>query len=149
MEDKRIYALVPQTVQILHQAPPVRDEYDIPGIDEIVSVPMVHGRLIAQGVHVGRMLGHFAERLKIPYESITTIVLAVRNSRELRKVSTEVLGRLSALKTLNPTETLLYEEFHDTNFGLYGTRDRVHTITAFGPVTRESVENAIGHLDLY
>ena len=147
MENERFYVIVPQTVQILHPAPPLRDEFDIQGVDEITSVPMVHGRLIAQGVHVGRIIGHYFASRGIPYRDVTTITLAVRNSKELRKVSNEL--RKTAETLLNADIDVGYEEFHDHNPGLYNTLDRVHTITIVGPVQREMVEDGIGHLELY
>ena len=134
MTDKRIYILVPETVQV--SVAPTFPESE----PEIRSFKMVPGRLIAQGVHVGRRLGNWHFNRQNP--EITTITLSVRNTKELRKVSDEVVNLL--YKTDIP-----YEEFHDSNPGFYGTDDRVHTITGFGPVTREEVESAISHLELY
>ena len=78
---------------------------------------------------------------------MTTIVLSVRNTKELRKVSNEILSVVNSLSHMIP-----YEEFHDENIGFYGTSDKIHTITAIGCVTpeiREMLESAIGHLELY
>ena len=155
MNDERIYVIVPQTVQVTHKGldvseefPPPEDSYHPEVFEDIVETfPMVHGRLIAQGVHIGRKLGHWAETNGIPYEDVTTIVLSVRNSKELRKVSNEIEKIANSLSYHIP-----YEEFHDTNFPFYGTNEKVHTITAIGRVTpeiREMLEDAIGYLELY
>jgi hypothetical protein len=108
---------------------------------------MCHGRLIAQGVHIGRMLGYWLAAHEIDYKEITTIVLAVRNSKELAKVSKEIQAVVNSLPFTVP-----YEEFYDTNLEFYGTENRVHTISAVGPITpevREFLENSLGHLELY
>jgi hypothetical protein len=138
MEDKRIYVLVPETVQV---EVPSRWGYG-EGTTETKSYPMVARRLISQGVHIGRMLGNWSFNRGNP--EITTITLSVRNTKELRKVSDEVQAILR-----HAEEHIAYEEFHDTNIGFYETTEKVHTITSFGPVTREEVESAIGHLELY
>jgi hypothetical protein len=131
MTDERIYVLVPETVQVtVHPKRWVkwfRRSYTR-------TVHMESGRLIAQGVHVGCMLGD-------KYANVPTIVLSVRNTKELRKVSDE-----AAELVLRGTA---YAEFYDTNEPFYGTADRVHTITAFGPVTKEEVDSVLGHLELY
>ena len=135
--DKRIYILAPHTVQVLCSG-----QLDMEGQPETRSFKMVAGRIVAQGVHVGRSLGYLMAENNIPYKEITTIVLSVRNTKELRKVSDEVI------KLLHGTGTP-YQEFHDTNPGFYESMEKVHTITGFGPVDRELVESAISHLELY
>jgi hypothetical protein len=143
MNDERIYVIVPQTVQVMHHYPSILGETPY----EVESMPMVHGRLIAQGVHVGRMLGYWMNLHNVDYKEITTIVLAVRNSKELAKVSREIQAVVNSLPFTVP-----YEEFHDTNSEFYGTEEKVHTITAVGPLSpevREMLENALGHLELY
>jgi hypothetical protein len=143
MNDERIYVIVPQTVQV-----PYQSIWNLgQPTDEVESFPMVHGRLIAQGVHVGRMLGYWMNLHNVDYKEITTIVLAVRNSKELAKVSREIQAVVNSLPFTVP-----YEEFHDTNSEFYGTEEKVHTITAVGPLSpevREMLENALGHLELY
>lgn len=139
-EEKRIYVAVPETVQTTSPRGVVT-----------TTVDMEPGRLIAQGVHLGRKIEN--ERIKqallqagikppksIDYEEITTIVLGVRNSKELVKVGSEL-----ALMAGNAG----YHAFSDTNPQFYGTRKKVLTAIGTGPVTREQVEPAIGHLELY
>ena len=150
MSDERIYVIVPQTVQVTHPGKWVfPNGIGIPEQlpDTVESYSMVAGRLIAQGVHIGRMLGYWLTSRNIPYEDVTTIVLSVRNTKELRKVSDEILGVLNSAAS-----NVGYEEFHDTNFEFYGTDKKVHTITAVGPIkpeVREMLESAISHLELY
>lgn len=151
-EELRIYVLVPETVQTEVTPWLPEDSHHIHQLaafgltpqKEVMNTKMVAGRLVAQGVHVGRKLGHQAASVNSDYTDITTIVLSVRNSKELTKVSKEVQHILHFL-----SDAVLYEEFHDTNPKLYGTCDKVHTITAFGPVTKAEMESAIGYLELY
>jgi hypothetical protein len=151
MTDDRIYVIVPETVQVT-----IPGKWDFPnGVnapaeqlpDTVESYSLVPGRLIAQGVHIGRKIGAWLAQREIPYEDVTTIVLSVRNTKELRKVSTEMSVALS-LHALN----VGYQEFHDTNLEFYGTDATVHTITAVGPLSpevREKLEDSMGHLELY
>lgn len=130
-QDKRIYVIVPKTVQ------PTRG---------YASVSMEPGRLMAQCAHVARMLEHdrgeWPKRAK--YEEVTTIVLSVRNSRELSKVFCE-LNDLS-VDSNNAFEVF---NFFDTNPGFYGTGNRVMTAVCTSPVLPEQVSAAIAHLELY
>ena len=154
MADKRFYVIVPKSVQVVEEYPV--SEFYLDGgrnpasINKVIkSIPMCHGRLMAQNVHIGRKVGHLIERLGFPYEDTTTIVLSVRNSKELSKVSNEIANSLSPV---SKDDLVVYEEFHDHNPEFYGTQDKVHTITIVGPVSpegREKLESAIGHLDLY
>jgi len=144
MIDERIYVIVPQTVQCEVITPLDNETIKV----ETKSFPMVAGRLIAQGVHIGRMLGNWYFNRGNP--EITTIVLNVRNTKELRKVSDEIKRKVDEL--VETVDRIPYEEFHDTNVAFYGTEDKIHTITAFGPITpeiRELFEEAIGHLELF
>jgi len=151
MLDERIYVIVPQTVQLLHKGIEPPTEFNIPEDcyhpelfeDTVESFPMVHGRLIAQGYHIGRFTERMFANSNVEYREMTAIVLAVRNSKELRKVSNEIQDLIS------DDTNIVYGEFHDTNEQFYGTKDRVHTITAVGPVTKEKLDSALGHLNLY
>jgi hypothetical protein len=149
MEDKRIYVLVPETVQVDVAEFFPEDSYH-PGVVRkpiTKTYKMVAGRLVAQGVHVGRMLGNWYFNRGNP--EITTITLSVRNTKELRKVSNEVKAIVDKINDSEESSDMIaYEEFHDTNVEFYGTFDKVHTITGFGPVSREDFESAIGHLEL-
>jgi hypothetical protein len=140
MEDKRIYVFVPKTVQVITAAPSILEE-------SVKNISMVHGRLIAQGVHIGRILGHYMESLHLPYEDITTIVLSVRNSKELTKVTREVENIF-----LNYEHNINIKKFFDKNVKLYETEESVHSITLVGPVMqaeRNIMDYAMGHLELY
>lgn len=149
MVDERIYVIVPQTVQVVRPAEPAAFSDELDGAETVESFPMVHGRLIAQGVHVGRLLERMFGNAGMAYREITTITLVVRNSKELAKVSREANAALRKNDSFGESIRWFYGEFHDHNPGFYGTNNRVQTITAFGPTTRVVVEDAIGHLELY
>jgi len=151
--EKRIYILVPETVQIL-----VPEQYDFSDHaawlrdqtynyfpEYLETIQMESGRLMAQAFHVGRKIERSYSYKK--YEEITAIVLAVRNTKELEKVGNEISGSIRRTSTLNCN--FQYEEFWDHNPEFYGTEERIHTITAFGPTTQEQMESFIGHLNLY
>ena len=148
MSEKRIYVLVPQTVQVSVPDQSTTAEIGMAVESKIKSFKMVAGRLIAQGFHIGRLLGYYQSKYNMPYEEITAITLSVRNSKELRKVSDEVINILNTTAT-DERKSISYEEFYDTNPGFYETSEEVHTITAVGPVSREFLESALGHLDLF
>jgi hypothetical protein len=157
MEEKRFYILVPETVQITSTF----DNIDLSKTDQldtfsevaVKTVKMSAGRLIAQAFHIGRKIENYrvnkflkesnGGRLKDHYEEITAIDLSVRNTKELEKVSNEIDASIDACSGI------FYAEFWDTNSDVYGTTEKVHTATAVGPVTRDELENAIGHLELY
>ncbi len=144
----RFYVFVPETVQTTVDSSflYVVNNFmarDIHSINR--STRMVAGRLIAQGVHIGRKLENYRAVHGIPWLDITTIVLSVRNTKELTKVSNEV--ELAVGDMDNPD--VFYEKYYDTNFDLYGTKDKVHTATIVGPVYKENLESVIGHLELY
>lgn len=155
MEEKRFYILVPETVQITSKV----THYDLltgDSSDEehIKSVKMSAGRLIAQAFHIGRKIENTRALMSavgfLPYTEITAIDLSVRNTKELKKVSTEIKNTISDRQlNLIGRDGLYYEEFYDTNQDVYGTFEKVHTATVVGPISREILENAIGHLELY
>lgn len=132
--EKRFYVIVPKTVQIKFT--------DWAGKQDTQTIPMEHGRLMAQVFHVARKIELYRYNPTLIYEEITTIVLSVRNSAELKKVSNELLN-------LPTGKQPSLDYFLDTNPEFYGTNEKVHTVTAIGPVTKEEVESAIGHLELY
>lgn len=150
--DKKIYVLVPLSVQF---------EETIAGLgcpgtltNELVSKKNTSGYLAAQAVHAGRLVDRQLARIGYGTGPITTIVLTVRNSKELRKVELEVMDELDGdiSGEFRPTD-VAFARFEDTNEAVYG-RDvwgeliKVHTATAFGPVTSERMDAMIGHLEL-
>ena len=140
--EERIYIIVPKTVQTIQTAP---DPDGWSEKSEVRNIRMESGRLMAQCSHVGRKLEH---QFEDEYREITTIVLSVRNSRELKKVTKEIA---EYLMVTNPCMKLPARctTFEDTNPDLYGTFHKVHTATAVGPVTQEFMDPVIGHLELY
>jgi hypothetical protein len=125
-EEKRIYVIVPKTVQVTVQG-------------KKKTVYMEPGRLTAQAVHVGRKLENDRCMKGIrSYEEITTIVLGVRNTREM-----EIIAGLFATLGIFPTC------FHDTNPLFYGTRAQVLTAMCTEPLDSSVAESAIGHLELF
>jgi hypothetical protein len=110
---------------------------------------MEHGRVIAQGFHVGRLIESMRAELGIKYEEVTAISLAVRNSREMHKV----LSELNWLQRENTAENgavpFQVATFWDENQPVYETSDRLLTAIVAGPVLKSLVDSAIGHLELY
>lgn len=140
--EKRFYVIVPKTVQVERKERVQFGFNDWRNILVKDTVPMEAGRLMAQAFHVARKIDLYRYKATNKYEEITTIVLSVRNSAELKKVTTELFN-LSLGKQTG------VDVFCDTNPEFYGTLERVHTVSAIGPVTKEEVEEAIGHLELY
>jgi peptidyl-tRNA hydrolase len=125
--EKRIYVIVPQTVQITKGRAPHTETF---------SVRMEPGRLMAQVGHVVQsMVAHSPN--EDFQSSITKIVLSVRNSRELGKVHDELASLVGVWS------------FEDENPPFYGTGNGVQTVVCTGPVHPSDVDSAIGHLELY
>jgi len=139
---ERIYVIVPETVQTPFE------HSDASGFSEpeFNTCYMSPGRLMAQSFHAARILQQeLSYNLSTDYRDITTIVLSVRNSKELRKVSNELLRWHDE----NP-DVAAFVEFCDENLEFYGTVAKVHTATAIGPVADSMVlDEIIGHLELY
>ena len=144
--EKRIYVLVPKTVQVM-----VKPSRRSPA--ERVSFDMESGRLMAQNLHIGRlmeyarmMVEHDAyvycngRHLMPKYEEITGIDLAMRNSGELVFYRNLLLARLGKDGVF---------EFSDQNPDFNGTNDRVLTSVCTCPVLKSEVEDLLGHLPLY
>ena len=149
MTDKRIYIFVPQTVQVetpLDEAFSSEGQYvySSSGTAKFIrTVKMEPGRLMAQCNHIGRKFEHYYSCDGSNYEEITTIVLSVRNSKELSKI-TDALR-----KVMSRTKSAVFVTFEDENPQFYKTEKRVHTVTAVGPVDSESLAEVIDHLELY
>jgi peptidyl-tRNA hydrolase len=131
-EEKRIYILVPKWVDT------VRGK----------RVCMEHGRLMAQCAHVARKM-ELAQVLPrydkgcevhdaVEYEEITTIVLSVRNSRELEFMYKQLYG----------VPWPVYR-FEDTNLEFYGTKARILTAVCTAPMPVSLASKLLGHLELY
>ena len=141
MGDKRLYILVPLTVQVEQMG-------DVPYTK---TIRMESGRLMAQCSHVGRRwentMAEIANAMNdstgFPYEEITTIVLSVRNSKELAKVTDELMEYAAG------HADIAVEVFMDTNAMFYGTTEKVPTATIIGQVYSGDVDHIIGHLELY
>jgi len=143
--EKRFYILVPKTVQVktvVNTQHMVSSTIETYPVETITSFRMVPGRLLAQTFHIGRKIESWRRSLGIQYEDITAISLSVRNTRELQKVSKELMS-------FKLREPAFYDEFYDTNLDFYGTTDSVQTATVIGPVFKEELDSIIGHLELY
>ena len=148
VEVPRFYVIVPNTVQTVVEIKNVwsdilwSDNKELP--TEVRSTNMVSGRLIAQSFHIGRLIENYRAKKGLDWIDTTAIVLSVRNTKELRKVSDELRNNVF----LNDPE-FFYSEYWDTNPPLYGISEPVHTATAIGPVLKDELDDAIGHLELY
>lgn len=125
--EKRIYVIVPETVQVTQRG------------GKVVTRRMESGRLMAQCAHVVTRLRLYPDiNARFENKPVTTIVLSVRNSRELSKVTR---GLMEVCATFT---------FDDTNPPFYGTRKGVHTATAIGPLVKTpEIDAVIDHLELY
>ena len=148
--DMKIFVLVPLSVQFQTPVYPLGCEATLAP----ASKKNTSGYLAAQAVHAGRLVDRQLARIGYGTEPITTIVLTVRNSKELRKVELDVMDELDddISGEFRPND-VAFARFEDTNEAVYG-RDvwgeliKVHTATAFGPVTSERMDAMIGHLEL-
>ena len=164
MNEERIYVIVPETVQVevkpltdfervMAMGDPNNDPMIVVNPNDLTGIKSIHmesGRLMAQCVHIGRKLEHEIEAMGGGYKVRTTIVLSVRNTKELRKVTAEIN---ETLEKIDPEMKHNYHcvQFHDSNPAFYDTYETVHTITCVGPVTEElraKLESAIGYLEL-
>jgi len=137
LEEKRIYVIVPMTVT---------PEF---GRLEGKRISMEPGRLMAQCAHVvSRMRGELYLKTKDPaiFNATTTIVLSVRNSRELRKIHTALSARQLTIDGKNGFDTF---DFCDTNPSLYGTSRGIQTAVCTSPVRKSFIDEEMGHLELY
>src|SRR5271169_1752416 len=137
-EEKRIYAVVAEKVST-------------PTKGEVIQIP---GRMAAQAVHaVSRMKMHFLlektnhfrktitamlEAKKMADESITTIILSCRDTKELLHV-VDLLGKAKISTSV----------FCDHNEEVYGpTTTGIYTALATVPVTKEQVVGILDYLPL-
>ena len=131
--EKRIYAVVAETVYCYDKG-------------DVTQIP---GRLAAQAVHaVSRMKMHQIVGLSTKLqqarakEAITTIILAVRDSNELRHV-----------QRLLEKANIEHYTFEDTNIPVYGedcgSAREVTTALATIPVVPEEVEDILDYLPLW
>ena len=138
--EERIYIIVPETVQT---TPTPADS--MCDTSRATTINMEPGRLMAQCCHAGRCLQHSLELFGTDYRAITTIVLSVRNSKELAKITRDLNEWVSASNA--PAAVV---RFFDENPPFYQTIDDVHTATIVGPVdSSEVLDHIIGHLELY
>lgn len=126
-EEKKIYVILPLTVQVRPDGRRPRQPH---------SIPMEAGRLMAQGEHVVSLM-RMENIALLGMGPITTINLSVRNSKELSKVGYELVGRTRIT------------EFLDKNPEFYGTPHLVPTAICTLPLLKSAIEEAIGHLELY
>lgn len=127
VEEKRIYVIVPHTVLVTTK---------VGRALKPKMLSMEPGRLMAQVAHVVSKLRMSLKETE-GNAPITTIVLSVRNSRELFKVWDDLV------------KYTLVEHFRDSNPEFYGTKGQVLTAICTVPVTRSEVAEALGHLELY
>jgi hypothetical protein len=141
ISEERIYVIVPETVQV---TPPDSSPR---------SIFMGPGRLMVQCAQVVsamrgcEIINNGDEAI---LEPITTIVLSVRNSRELKMIR-EALVQDSLTGTAGIEGNCRYrvQSFQDSNPPFYGTEESVLTAICTTPVCKADVDAVIGHLELY
>jgi hypothetical protein len=143
--EKRIYAIFAQTVQPnVHSFAADSDPYSSYG-----GITQPCGRILAQAVHVGRLLGYaLAPKDKGIYHAITTITLAARDSKEME----HVCAVLDLAK-------IPYEYFRDSNGPVYGeeynsvidVHAEVQVMTAIitWPIDPDKVKGLLDYLPLW
>lgn len=139
--EDRIYIIVPQTVQV---GKGKRQR----------NIAMPAGRLMAQCSHVGRKMERLdaivdasavmsykepSPKKLAPYREVTTIVLGVRNTKELKLMGKLLYNRLGRNGV---------HSFEDTDRKFYGTKEKVMTAICTLPVDWHSLDDLIGHLEL-
>lgn len=126
--EDRFYVIVPETVQTDH-----------------IGHEMESGRLMAQSFHIGRKVEAARAAAGIGFVDITAVVLAVRNTRELEKVLSEL--RINMMQHgKKPFELCLYRDYNEN---VYETENGVLTAIVAGPVLRSTVDHILGHLETY
>jgi hypothetical protein len=131
MAEERFYVIVPETVQ-----------------SDMTSHDMESGRLMAQSFHIGRVVEYRRAMAGAQSQDITTIVLAVRNTLELNKVMTELVGQ-QLVDDGKGKPHFAVSLYRDHNPQVYQTDSRVLTALCVGPVIRSAVEHILGHLETY
>jgi len=141
LSEERIYVIVPMTVQV---TPPDSSPR---------SIAMEPGRLMAQCAHVvSKMRAAQTQRgdWDTLHNPITTIVLSVRNSRELKMIREALIqDGLTSTAGIDAERRYWVESFNDTNPPFYGTDAVVLTAICTTPVCKADVDAVIGHLELY
>ena len=133
--EERIYVIVPKTVQAT------------PPDSSAVSIVMEPGRLMAQCAHVvSKMRGEEMNWVA----AIKTIVLSVRNTRELRMIRESLAAdSLTGTAGIEGDHRYRVYSFEDSNPPFYGTEEPVLTAICTTPVCKADVDAVIGHLELY
>lgn len=111
-EEKRIYVVVAETVQVIHGA----------GLKTVVQPA---GRQIAQACHVVSKLRHYSHKEGV-FEPSTTIILSCRDSNELFHIL-----------QLATKAKLVYDYFGDTNTEAYGAGNKPITALAFFATSKQ------------
>jgi peptidyl-tRNA hydrolase len=141
LAEERIYVIVPMTVQV---TPPDSSPR---------SIQMEPGRLMAQCAHIASKMR--AEQTQkgdwdTLHNPITTIVLSVRNSRELKMIREALINdSLTGTAGIESDRRYNVSSFHDSNPPFYGTEESVLTAICTTPVCKADVDAVIGHLELY
>ncbi len=132
--ERRIYVLVPDTVQIREMPKNTGKR-----VEGVWTRHMSAGRLMAQVGHVVTQCRLDAEVLeRHDNDPITTVVLSVRNSLELNKITMAM-----------ESDGIRVFCFSDHNPEFYNTEAGVTTAACTAPVYRHQVEPYLNHLELY
>lgn len=136
-EDKRIYFIVPEAVQVT-----------IPRRKRAYTVRMESGRLAMQAVHVALEMYESVmstNRKAKGYDQLTAIMLSVRNSRELAMIEAELRSHAAG----SGIPHFEVYSFSDVNPDLYRIKGRVQTAICTTPIEKSVVDPVIGHLERY
>lgn len=125
--------ILPETVQFIGAVPGSQARGKVQR-----SLTLPHGMLMAQAAHVVSKM-RVDRKTEFGDCPITTIVLGVRNSKELFKIGLELIKYKSAR----------IWQFHDTNESLYGGNAEVLTAICTEPIEKSKIEDEIGHLELF
>jgi hypothetical protein len=137
-EEKRIYVVVADTVQITHG-----DWY-------VKSVDQVAGRIAAQVGHVvSKMRVTRAHKYDEVFTPITTIVLAARDSKELDHICYCLALAGERFEVFHDVNEDVYGRVSNDDNGLITEPATVKTALATHPVAPASVAPLLGHLPLW
>jgi len=138
VEEERIYIIIPKIVDV-----PLRR-----GRKTLNHHVRMDSRWGAQAVHAALLMMDWEDQNIFRAFNKPTIILSVRNSKELEKVRCELTEQAQALDHQG-LDTFMVHEFQDVQPDYWGTPAPVTTAICLSPTRRSVVESTIGHLEKY